>query len=976
MTAAYAQAPVGAAPFEEVLVTGSLIRGTQAVGVPVTALAAKDFQDTGAITIADLLKNVPAISMQPTLSPSGGGGNQTRTATIDIHKLGGPRSLMLVDGMRYSMQKEIATSYDPSIIPAIALDRVDVLADGASATYGSDAVAGVVNIILRRGFDGAVSQVRVGATNDDVPNSQESQLFGRKWDSGDITVSFEHWETAAIPGSELDYYTTDFTPWGLDNQNSIKSSFPGIVSTGAISPSTATVGTGCVNCYSIPKGQNGVGLAWTTLLANQGVKNEINPYSISQVTNAQQRNGATVTVDQRLTPEVELFAEGFYSNRRTSLVYPPVIAPYSSSTLMTVAVPTNNPFYPIGAPPGLQVSYDFAREMPPLSTGSEISGRYAGGFNLNLPFDWRGKIFASFNQENTFFIQQNSPNANNVKAALGTTVPATAATGVTPAVAAYTKPANVPYLNLFCDPTAFQCNSQATLDYIRGYASNPVSYIVHQYGANFDGPLFALPAGDLKAAVGASYSTDKYSYETLRTRSPDSPAAAIVVVVPDILGRQQWAAFGQLNAPIVSDANAVPLIHKLDVEVSYRYDHFSDFGGTSNPKLAVDWMPLEDLTLRGSWGTSFRAPQLTNLAAVAGRTVTGVNTLGGANNNTPACQTVGGVLVAPANTAAALLNPTCNNVGNANFPGGIQVQGGTGGLAGVTRPDGYTLVPEKGRNLNLGLDFTPTFLPGLDISATWYKIHITNVITTITLVGNVLSNPASQPGLIVAGQPGFAAALAGLVANPESNFTGSATNISWILDTAARNNGTFDQQGVDFTADYDWDMGTWGAGNTGITGDYTLHQITTIPGSAPTDLYDTVTAPLNNGQPLAFRLKYRAHLGWSMDGFSATVFADYTSHISSGNTLPPAAFLATFPNYSNKLPAQYLIDLSLGYDTGDGPANTYLKNLSGQFVVNNIFNRDPPFAYTISGGNGSTGYLATAYGPYGRTLSFTLTKTW
>ena len=131
--------------------------------------------------------------------------------------------------------------------------------------------------------------------------------------------------------------------------------------------------------------------------------------------------------------------------------------------------------------------------------------------------------------------------------------------------------------------------------------------IIRQYGANFDGPLFALPAGNVKAAVGGAYSTDNYFFETIRNRLPPTPAT-IVQVAPDPNARSQWAVFGQLNVPIVDDANAVPFFRKLDVEGSIRYDHYSDFGGSSNPKLAVDWVPLEGLTLRGSWGTSFRAP--------------------------------------------------------------------------------------------------------------------------------------------------------------------------------------------------------------------------------------------------------------------------------------------------------------------------------------------------------------------------------
>ena len=361
---------------------------------------------------------------------------------------------------------------------------------------------------------------------------------------------------------------------------------------------------------------------------------------------------------------------------------------------------------------------------------------------------------------------------------------------------------------------------------------------------------------------------------------------------------------------------------------------------------------------------------------MANRVVAGVNILGGVTSNgTFACTTVNGVLVAPANTAAALLNPTCNNVGNANAPGGIQVQGGTGGLNGVLRPEGYALAPEKGRNLNLGFDFAPNFLPGLNLSATWYKITVSNIITTIGTPTDLLSNPAYQSALVVRGQPPFDSTLAALLAFPQANLSVPASNIGWILDNASRNNGTLDQQGVDFNADYNWDMGDWGAGNTGVTGDYTLHQISTVPGGVPTDLYDS-TSSLALGQPLAFRLKYRAHLGWSREGFSATVFVDYTSHASGTNSFPPAAFLAKFPNYSNNLPAQFLFDVALGYNTGDKPASTYLQNLNVQLVVNNVLNRDPPFSYSINSTNGSVAYQAGLYSPFGRTLALTVTKTW
>ena len=143
---------------EQVLVTGSLIHGTAAVGVPVTTLSTQDFKVTGALTTADLLKTLPAVVVQASASSTFNGGYITGTQDVEIHGLGGallgvaPKTLLLVDGVRVPIQGRGLCALDPSIIPQLALDRVDVLADGASATYGSDAVAGVINLVLRRGY--------------------------------------------------------------------------------------------------------------------------------------------------------------------------------------------------------------------------------------------------------------------------------------------------------------------------------------------------------------------------------------------------------------------------------------------------------------------------------------------------------------------------------------------------------------------------------------------------------------------------------------------------------------------------------------------------------------------------------------------------------------------------------------------------------------------------------------------------------
>src|SRR5689334_22733089 len=151
---------------EQVLITGSLIHGTAAVGVPVTNLSPQDFSMTGALTTSDLFRTVPAANVIPGPVAVQSGANIERQARVNLRQLdtgNATRSLLMVDGLRVPPQGNGTCAIDPSIIPALSLDRIDILLDGASATYGSDAVAGVINVVLKRGYDGAVTQLRYTA---------------------------------------------------------------------------------------------------------------------------------------------------------------------------------------------------------------------------------------------------------------------------------------------------------------------------------------------------------------------------------------------------------------------------------------------------------------------------------------------------------------------------------------------------------------------------------------------------------------------------------------------------------------------------------------------------------------------------------------------------------------------------------------------------------------------------------------------
>jgi iron complex outermembrane receptor protein len=277
---------------EQVLVTGSLIHGAAAVGVPVTSLGDQDFKQTGALTIGDLFKDVPSVVVIASPNVINGGGYINRGQNINIRNLSqkGNRTLLLIDGMRFPNQGNGGCQTDPSIIPQLALDRLDILPDGASATYGSDAIAGVINVILKRGYDGIITQVQYGISPD-IGHSLISPtiLFGRTWNGGDITVTYEFYNQEHVGGTARPYFTQNFfTYQGLDNRQNIVNARPGIVTVGAATAPAGTptgfaanLGTTCANCFSVPKGQNGTGLTWAQILANPAESNELNVFSNS-----------------------------------------------------------------------------------------------------------------------------------------------------------------------------------------------------------------------------------------------------------------------------------------------------------------------------------------------------------------------------------------------------------------------------------------------------------------------------------------------------------------------------------------------------------------------------------------------------------------------------------------------------------------------------------------------------------------------
>jgi iron complex outermembrane receptor protein len=1047
-------AQAGAEVPEQVLITGSLIHGTAAVGVPVTNLSVQDFKTTGAQTTADLFRTIPVANVAPGAVATNSGGHQERETRVNIRGLDqtGPRSLLMVDGMRFPPQADGICAIDPSIIPSLALDRIDILADGASATYGSDAIAGVINVILRRGFDGAITQFTYSSPDSGGTHYQASQLWGRTWDGGDITLTYEWTDESPVLGSAHSKYTGNYTPWGLDDRTPLGASLPGTLSTGAPAQAAAlglgtsgSFGTNCSNCFAIPKGNGtafnpingGLGptapfsasqLNWTTfngagVSGTNGTRNEFDPFhnGMAYEIAPQQRNSAVITVDQRLTKNISFYGEGFYANRRVEQLVA-AGANQVTTDLLTVGVPTFNPYYPTGgAPTNLRVSYDTGREIPIFLNAYELSHRYQYGLNIDLPGDWHGQIYDSRSYDSNRYYHLGVVNKNAVSAALGWTIAAVPANGTAPGIATWSRPASVPYLNLFCDPNVIRCNSPATLNYITGYRYLDDQFSVDERGTRFDGPLFDVPAGQVKAAVGATYT----SFDVIFHRGNNTGNAPLILFpIVDSQPYNVSAEFVQVNVPVFGDANALPLIRRLDLEASWRHDqyHGTLVGGTSNPKVGFTWQVSEDLgaTVRGGWGTSFRFANAGEYSEIASSAIADFGLPASASPIPVSCGAGG--TPAAGSTAAALFAAGfgCNST-----PGGLNFAGAphpllrnyidaTTGLP-ATREGGVNLKPESSTNWSIGGELAPqiSFLKGLDVQATWYSVKINGTLLGFNNpTGTSLGDPNQRFHFIVPSDLGcpvaananpascspFEIMVLGILNNP--NNTGapvnSLTSVYWINDGGTVGTGFLKVEGVDWQASYDWDLGDLGAWNTGIVGTYYLHRFQqTVSGSTTIDEYhQNLSADgglAQNGVETLPRMRYRARLGWSTGAWSVTGFMDYQSHyfhtqsappnvnfqcLAAGGTVPGGTFPCLINNYSNIQPSWYTFDLSVGYNTGDTPTNDYLKNLGIQMVVQNIMGKHPAFQY----GPNNSGRTVAAYDilkpDSGRVWSVTLTKTW
>lgn len=568
--------PAGAAPrdeLEQVLISGVPQSGTQPLlGAQTIQLSRLDIDRSGLATAQDFLRTLPQVfgggpSEDTLLIGREANTNSARGAGVNVRGLDAGATLVLIDGRRMAPSGTEGTFEDISNIPLSAVDHIELLPDGTSARYGADAVAGVVNFVMRSDFSGAQTQARAaGVTDGSMAEHQLSQLFGANLDGGKAILAFEYYQRDALRAADRRQQTSDLTGFGGDNFN-----------TPYGNPGTLTNG---ISFWPLPQVAGGATLSAASL--TPGSPNLYDQDRGADITPAEQRWSLFGKANTDSGDGLNLFGDVLFTHRSVTNIA-------AAANPLIVSVPGTNPFYinPAGGSAPVTVLEGSATYFGVPQTRIQVStGNFALGATLAAAYGWTTTGFVAYTFETQHEVVQGLDDQTTLDAALADPDPATA-----------------------FDPFADGSHTNpATLAAIRSAALFDLDSSLRTVSITGAGPLATLPGGELQLAAGAEYRDQTFDTRVIGATPSLDPATR------SVLGRRIRATFGELRIPLVGVRNALQLAQHLELSLGIRHEDYTDIGGATVPKLGVLWSPTASLGLRGTWTRSFRPPNLPALA--------------------------------------------------------------------------------------------------------------------------------------------------------------------------------------------------------------------------------------------------------------------------------------------------------------------------------------------------------------------------
>jgi outer membrane receptor protein involved in Fe transport len=544
---------------EEVVVTGSHIRGAEVAGSKVILISREQIDASGYGRVEDVLATVTQNFNRANAAvsqPEHAFFNLNHGAEVQLRGLGVGTTLTLVNGQRQGASGYQGQFTDVSTIPVSAIERIEILPEGTAALYGSDAIGGVVNIILRRNFEGIEARVRGSATDSDTTERSAALLLGHAGPRGNVLVGFQFNDSDALRCSARAYCAAnaDFRRFGGTDLRGFASNPGTILDPKTLAPIAA-----------IPHGQDGTQLTAGQLVP--GAANYTDNVTNNDILPKQIMRSAFVSTSYKVTEQWEISADGRYSSRDFRFTYPVPPGDF--------LVPATNAFNHLGGP--VLVAYDFSRDFGPvLDTGPTKSYFGSAAVKGVLPKGWQINLAGAYAKASAEYFDANfTLNYTAIDAALASSDPATA-------------------LNLFGDgshtsPAALAAlrAQNVTYDDLNVFTTASANVIA-------DGPILNWRAGVIRLAVGGEF-------------RHEHSAGINISENPEDRGRLIRSGFFELAVPMMGPP-ASATADRLDLSLAGRYDSYSDVGSTFNPKVGFSWRPLALIKLRGNWGTSFRAP--------------------------------------------------------------------------------------------------------------------------------------------------------------------------------------------------------------------------------------------------------------------------------------------------------------------------------------------------------------------------------
>ena len=926
-----------AAAEADIVVTGSSLKGVAPVGSNLTTVTRDDLQSTGAQTVQQVLKSVPSVVGLQSAGQGGYGSfDGAGTNAPTIHGLGASASnstLVLLNGHRLPVSGVNHVLADPNIIAPLALERVEVLADGASSVYGSDAVAGVINFITRRNVNGfeAVAQKGFG---DNYGTFNAGALWGKTWDTGSFLLSYNYSTRDNLAARDRDYTVINQTARGGRNfQTTVNRCSPASITTGGAT-------------YYTPYGA-----------ANTTAAGDCDPSRYWDLIPSEKRHSLFASVQQEVGDKLSVTADFIYSNR---VNVQNVTRGSASGTIYAAgSVPpagrSINPFSTAlatapGAPTSATVNFN-ADQL--LGAGATIKGTaetYYGRLDAvyELSDAWEANVGGLVGRDRSQLINDGQLNTSVFNLALNGFTSASI-NGVTQSVSQVLTAANA--IDVFGNGTSAATKALLTDNHQIQIGDQTIK---NAY-AKLSGDLFPMGGSSAKLAVGVEYTNYKLKQDIVRPNNL-GPASTNSATLTINYNRTVKSAYGELYLPLITDG----IVKSFDVIISGRIDDYSDVGSTKNPKIAANIEVVEGFKFRGNWAKSFVAPALTsrgaNAAGLTGESgfsgINGTGIPGGSPTilvaNFPLITSVPGAVITGTSTPCTAANNATSCTLNA--VNGVLITGGNGNLK-----------PQTGEAFSLGFDFTPTFAPGFNLSVTYWNNKLRGGITApqgplalgaadLSYLLQLYTTPQTANPAIAAGLP----------------QTGSITTPYFFTYNFQQNNVlNLNVAGLDVAASYRFDVG---AARAKIGGAFTRKlKFDQFFGANGTRFSVLGTAGFNTTFP-SVKFEGRVFAGFETGGFSFDAFANYLGKYTNWSGSVANAITRT-----NGLPTGggdpvksfTTVDLHAGYKFAD---MGFLREAEVFVDANNVFDTAPP-QYNAFNTNGSIAYDNINASPIGRVVT-------